>query len=147
MKKAIIACLAIVLVAAGAVSFFVYGYYRQPLVTGNVKNLSTITVIKDGFNQDGIKKALAPSDAKALFEEIKGTKTMAVRHPKQLDRMHLDSLYIIEVYYKNGKVDTIYTTEVLKLFRFIDTKGPDGDSGYMLSSKNEKIFSLLENYF
>jgi hypothetical protein len=140
--------LLIIVVVAGVVLFFVFNRH-QPLVTGNINDLSEITIIKGRYSQEGeITKSLSTADAKILFEELKSTRTAVVKHPKHLESMQNDPLYTIEVYYENGKMDTIYSTEILvKLFRFIDTKGPDGDSGYILSNKNERILSLLEDCF
>jgi len=140
--------LMIFVVVAGAVSFHLVTRY-QPLVTGSINDVSEIVIIKGRYSQDDeMKKVLSSSDARTLFIELKDARTAVVKNPNHLESMQNDSLYIIEIYYKNGAMDTVYSTEIrVKFFRFLETKGPDGDPGYILSSKNEKILSLLESYY
>jgi len=125
-----------------------YDIFRHQLLTGNINNLSEIIIIKGLHDEEKITKILSPSEAKTLFIALRCVDTSKSKSARFLESMENNSLYTIQVYYKNGKIDVIYSTEIrLKFYRIIDTKASAGNSEYVLSSKSGKIFYLLESYY
>ena len=112
------------------------------MLSGDTKNVVKITVIKDMYGSSEMK-ILSSTESEPLLSALKAVRTTTVKHPKHLESMQNDPKYAIEIAYTDGTVDKIYSTET-KLFRYIDTKGPDGDSGYIISNKDESILQLLE---
>lgn len=147
MKKAIIIiCIMAALLVTGFYVFYVTRW--QSLVTGNVNDIGKIIIVKDRTIEEGIEKSLSPSDAEVLFNELKRLRTKTVAHPNHIQSMQNDPIFIIEIHYNDGSADVIYTSEtLLRLYRFIETTGSDGDPGYILSDENERTKSLLEEYF
>lgn len=147
MKKPIIAiCVMAVLVVTG---FYIFSTTRpQPLVTGNIGDIDQITIVKDQTIEEGREKTLSLSETEVLFNELKALRTTTVAHPDHIQSMQNDPQYIIKVYYNDDVSYVIYASEtLLRFYRFIETTGSSGDSGYILSDKSERIKSLLEGYF
>ena len=142
MKKKIIFVVLVVLLLF--VGFLVYNLFldNNSMLSGDTKNVVKITVIKDMYGSSEMK-ILSSTESEPLLSALKAVRTTTVKHPKHLESMQNDPKYAIEIAYTDGTVDKIYSTET-KLFRYIDTKGPDGDSGYIISNKDESILQLLE---
>ncbi len=146
MKKKII--LVVILVLLFFVGFLVYNLFlnNNPMLSGDVKNVVRITVIKDmcGLPET---KILSNTESELLLNALKAVRTTTVKHPKHFESMQNDPKYAIEIAYIDGTVDKIYSTETrVKFFRFIDTKGPSGDSGYIISNIDESILQILEKF-
>ena len=144
-KKLILVFLVIFLYVIG---FLVYKLYLNniSILSGDARNVEKITVIKDMYSSSDMR-ILSNTESEPLLNALKAVRTMMIKHPKHLESMTCDSKYVIEIAYTDGKVDKIYSTEIgVKFFRFIKTKGPDGDSGYILTNKDESIHNMLKKY-
>ena len=141
-KKIIIGTELLLLIIIGIVVFSIFP--KHELLSGSMKNVEKVIVIKDiyGVNE---KKDIPNSEFESLLHELKSVQTTKIKHPRHLESMQNNPYYTIEITYSSGKVDTIYSTEIkVKFYRFLDTKGADGDDGYILSSKSDSILNILE---
>jgi len=144
MKKKMI--LVVLVVLLFFVGFLVYNLFlnNNSMLSGDTNNVVKVTVIMYGSSE---MKILSNTESEPLLNALKAVRTTTVKHPKHLESIQNDPKYAIEITYTDGTVDKIYSTEIrVKFFRYIDIKGPDGDSGYIISNKVESILQLLEKY-
>jgi hypothetical protein len=145
MKKYFIV-LGLIVVAVITVLAFILNN-NNSMLSGNAKDVVKVT-ISSNYDSLVVPKTLSSEENKIVLDILKSVKTTTVKHPNHLQGMYSERPFTIEVEYVNGTIDVIYATEIqVKYFRFLDSKGPDSDSGYIISSKMDDLFLFIKNKF
>jgi hypothetical protein len=135
------------IVIVGVVAFIYLTNSNNSMLSGNTKEVDKITV-SSNFDSLSEPKTLSDEEMKTVLDLLKTLRTTTVKHPKHLESMENDPAYTIKVEYENGNIDEIYSTEIkIKYFRFLDSKGPDGDKGYIISNKSDELLQFLNEKF
>lgn len=145
MKKNYFIVLGLIVVAVITVLAFILN--NNSMLSGNTKDVVKITV-SSNYDSLVVPKTLSSEENKIVLDILKSINTTTVKHPNHLQGISSDSPFTFEVEYINGTIDIIYTTEMqVKYFRFLDSKGPDGDRGYIISNKMDDLLQFLKNKF
>ena len=110
----------------------------------NISNISEIIIT---FYKDSEPFSHTFSERERIEEiakNIQCTKiTRIERFPNHTNSMQNDSHYYIEIVYRNGKTDEIKFSENKRIiFRFLNTKGPSGDRGYV-KGENDTLYEFI----
>lgn len=144
MKKYFIV-LGLIVVAVISVLSFILN--NNSMLSGNAKDVVKITV-SSNYDSLVVPKTLSSEENKIVLDILKSVKTTTVKHPNHNQGKHSERPFTIEVEYANGTIDSIYATEVpLKYFRFLDSRGPDGERGFIISDETDDLMQFLKNKF
>jgi hypothetical protein len=145
MKNKYFIVLGLIVVAVITVLAFILN--NNSMLSGNTTDVVKITV-SSNYDSLVVPMTLSSEEIEIVLDILKSVKTTTVKHPNHLQGMNSDGHFTFEIEYINGTIDVIYATEIqVKYFRFLDSKGPDGDRGYIISNKMYDLLRFLENKF
>ena len=145
MKKRILISLILILLLL--LSLFVYWYnYSGNMVSKGITDIKNIVVTVYPCDVEK-KKTVTIEDAKEIEKiynmlsetnEIKNN-----RHPSHAISVQWDPKFEIDVLYKDGKNEHIFSTEAIGFIcKYLNSKGSSGDSGYRMG-KNQMIWEYV----
>jgi len=144
MKKIYFIVLGLIVVAVITVIAFILNN-NNSMLSGNTKDVFKITV-SSNYDSLVVPKTLSSEENKIVLDILKSVKTTTVKHPNHLQGMDSEVPFTFEIDYINGTIDVIYATEIqVNFFRFLDSKGPDGDRGYIISNKMDDLLQFLKS--
>lgn len=146
MKKIYFIILGLIVVAVITVLAFILNN-NNSMLSGNIKDVVKITV-SSNYDSLVVPKTLSSEENKIVLDILKSIKTTTIKHPNHLQGMDSEVPFTLEIEYVNGTIDVIYASEIpVKYFRFLESKGPDGDRGYIISNKMDDLLQFLKNKF
>lgn len=144
MKKRILISLVLILLA---LLIFIYRYnYSGEMVSKDIENIKNITVTV--YPCDDEKKEIRTVDDTYEIEKLynmlkETTKIRNNRHPSHAVSVQWDPKFEIDILYKNGKQEHIFSTEATgSVCKYLNSVGSSGDRGYRLG-ENQNIWDYI----
>ena len=126
---------------------FIYWYnYSGNMLSKGITDIKSIVVTV--YPCDESKKATRTIDDASEIEKIYNmlSKTNEIknnRHPSHAISVQWDPKFEINVLYKDGKSEHIFSTEATEFVcKYLNSKGSSGDSGYRIG-KNQLIWEYI----
>ncbi len=145
MKKRILISLVLMLLALSLV--FIYWYnYSGKIVSKGIEDIKNITVTV--YPCDNEKKEIRTVDDTYEIEKIynmlkETTKIRNNRHPSHAVSVQWDPKFEIDILYKNGEQEHIFSTEATgSVCKYLNSVGSSGDKGYRLG-KNQSMWDYI----
>lgn len=145
MKKRILISLVLILLALSLV--FIYWYnYSGKIVSKGIEDIKNITVTV--YPCDNEKKEIRTVDDTYEIEKIynmlkETTKIRNNRHPSHAVSVQWDPKFEIDILYKNGEQEHIFSTEATgSVCKYLNSVGSSGDKGYRLG-KNQSMWDYI----
>ena len=144
MKKRILISLVLILLA---LLVFIYWYnYSGEMVSKGIEDIKNITVTV--YPCDDEKKEIKTVDdiyeIEKLYSVLKETtKIRNNRHPSHAVSVQWDPKFEIDILYKNGEQEHIFSTETAgSVCKYLNSMGNSGDKGYRLG-KNQNMWDYI----
>lgn len=145
MKKRIL--ISSVLVLLVLLLIFIYWYnYSGKMVSKGIENVKNITVTV--YPCDEQKKEIRDIDDIYEIEKIynmlkETTKIRNNRHPSHAVSFQWDPKFEIDIIYRNGEQEHIFSTEATgTICKYLNSTGGSGDRGFRLG-KNQTIWNYI----
>ena len=149
MKKRMLICLISVLVLWLLSFMYWYNCSGNMLSKGiiGIKNI-VITVYPCDESKKEIIKIDDVSEIEKIYNMLKEkTKIRNNRHPSHAVSAQWDPKFEIDVLYKDGKSEHIFSTEAMGFVcKYLNSKGSSGDFGYRIG-KNQMIWEYVMQLF
>ena len=109
----------------------------------NIKNI-TVTVYPCDDEKKEIRTVDDTYEIEKLYNMLKETtKIRNNRHPSHAVSVQWDPKFEIDILYKNGESEHIFSTEAIGFVcKYLNSKGSSGDSGYRMG-KNQMIWEYV----
>ena len=144
MEKRILISLVLILLA---LLVFIYWYnYSGEMVSKGIEDIKNIIVTV--YPCDETKKETITIDEANEIEKIYNilSETNEIknnRHPSHAISVQWDPKFEIDILYKNGESEHIFSTEAIGFIcKYLNSKGSSGDSGYRMG-KNQMIWEYV----
>jgi len=144
MKKRILISLVLILLA---LLVFIYWYnYSGGMVSKGIEDIKNITVTV--YPYDDEKKEIWTVDDTYEIEKLynmlkETTKIRNKRHPSHAVSVQWDPKFEIDILYKNGEQEHIFSTEAIgSVCIYLNSVGSSGDKGYRLG-KNQNMWDYI----
>lgn len=144
MKKRILISLIFILLA---LLFFIYWHnYSGKMISKGVEDIKNITITV--YPCDDEKKEIRTVDDTYEIEKLynmlkETTKIRNNRHPSHAVSVQWDPKFEIDILYKNGKQEHIFSTEATgSVCKYLNSVGSSGDKGYRLG-ENQNIWDYI----
>ena len=144
MKKRVLISLVLILLT---LLIFIYWYnYSGEMVSKDIDDIKNITVTV--YPCDDKKKEIRTVDDKYQIEKLynmlkETTKIKNNRHPSHAVSVQWDPKFQIDILYKNGEQENIFSTEATGFVcKYLNGVGNSGDKGYRLG-KNENMWDYI----
>ena len=145
MKKRIL--ISLILIFLIILSLFVYWYnYSGNMVSKDITDIKSIVVTV--YPCDETKKETRTIDNSNEIEKIynvlsETSKIQNNRHPSHAISVQWDPKFEIDILYKNGESEHIFSTEAIGFIcKYLNSKGSSGDFGYRMG-KNQMIWEYV----
>jgi hypothetical protein len=119
---------------------------KPAFVTQKADTLDKVYVLfePDYPDKETVVHITDPLEIQRVYELLQGTKkNRANKYPSHDRSMQADAKFAVCFEYQNGEKDIFRATEQSGfIFRFLDTKGNNGDPGY-ITGENERLWEYV----
>ncbi|MCL2433029.1 MAG: hypothetical protein FWD16_00715 [Clostridia bacterium] len=145
MKKLIVpGCILLAVCLIGVGAYFVFWWPPAKLLTGKMADLQQVTIIEGPHHERNETAITDISTMQDLYYYVSQVKVRANKRPSHLSSWQADSRYELVFDYKDKQDVVQISQEGAKILRFLSTRGPDGDPGFVHGFVPEIVIMTVE---